>query len=161
MKTVLDASAILSGRLSSLQGMEAYITPEVVQEIRKGRPHDILERLLDSGLIIASAPDRGPALDAARSTGDLPHLSDADISVIALAREISAVVITDDFRVQNVLNSLNLRFEPAGEIGDRSIKERWTWTFRCTGCKRYYEDARHDCPVCGSPLKSVRSRGSG
>jgi UPF0271 protein len=156
---ILDASSILSGRLTSIAGLEAYITPEVVSEIGRGRPSVLLQNLFSAGLTLRSALGLDEAKRIAERTGDLPHLSGPDLSVIALAIELCGTVITDDFRVQNVLKAAGLPFQPAGEIGDRTIGSVWNWRYRCKGCRRYYEEDRPDCPVCGSALVSVRSRG--
>jgi UPF0271 protein len=159
MKVVLDASALLSGRLSSLSGLEAYVTPEVVAEVSKGRPRQLLEGLLSAGLTVMSPSSTGRARELAEVTGDLPHLSEADLSVIALALELDASAVTDDFRVQNVLGAAGASFQNAGEIGGRTIGRVWRWSFRCRGCGRRFDEELPDCPVCGSPLKKVRSGG--
>jgi UPF0271 protein len=156
---VLDAASILSGRLNSIANVEAYITPEVVSELGKGRPSVQLENLLSAGLMVRSPSDMDEAKRLATSTGDMPHLSISDLSVIALAIELKGTVITDDFRVQNVLKAAGLPFLPAGEIGERTIGSVWKWIYRCRGCGRYFEHGGPDCPICGSALRPVRSRG--
>lgn len=156
---VLDASSILSGGLTDLTGLEAFITPEVVEEVSKGRPKALLDNLISAGLTVRGARNTDDAAAAAASTGDLDHLSFADLSVIALAMEIGGIVITDDFRVQNVLHAAGLAYRHAGEIGDRTISSAWRWRYRCKGCGRYYEKGSDDCPICGSELRSVRSKG--
>ncbi len=162
MKIILDASAFLSGRITSLPGSpgDVFVTPEVVREIEHGRPKRTIDNLLISGLLLRSPVDLQEAKKAAIRTGDNELLSSADLSVIALAMEIKgSVVMTDDFRVQNVLLSLDLEFIPAGEIGDRTIKEIWEWTYRCRGCKKNFQDPpESDCPICGSEIRKARKR---
>ena len=162
MDLILDASAILSGRLSSIPvGFgSVYITSLVAGEINKGRPYRILEHLLEIGLKVRDPGDIGPAINASSKTGDLDRLSNADISLIALAIELDdATVMTDDFRVQNVLSSVDIQFLPAGEIGDRKVREIWEWTFRCRGCGRYFdEDPGPNCHICGSMIGKTRKR---
>ncbi|MCK5773729.1 MAG: hypothetical protein KAH57_08065 [Thermoplasmata archaeon] len=163
MDLILDASALLSGKFTSMPpgNQRVLITSLVRDEIGKGAPKKLLERLIDAGLKVLDPVDLKPAEDAATSTGDLPSLSKPDISVIALAIETDdPMVLTDDFRVQNVLKKLKIPFEPAGEIGDRAIKEVWTWSFRCRGCGRYFDDGDKlpDCPICGSELKRSRKK---
>lgn len=163
MDLILDASALLSGKFTSMPPGDhrVLITSLVRDEIGKGEPRRQLERLLDAGLRIKDPIDLDQARDAARGTGDLPSLSNPDISVIALAIETDdPMVLTDDFRVQNVLKKLKIPFEPAGEIGQRKIEEVWTWSFRCKGCGRYFDDGDNlpDCPICGSELKRSRKK---
>jgi endoribonuclease Nob1 len=160
---VLDASAFLSGRITSMpSGHDMICTTSAVRnEVQKGSPGRILENLLSAGLRIKDPISTEDAVRAAKRTGDLDKLSDADISIIALAGELNDVlVLTDDFRIQNVLKSLYIRFEPAGELGSRTIKEIWTWTYRCSGCGRYFDSAQKndDCPICGSSVKKKRKR---
>ena len=115
-----------------------FITTLVRSEVTRGAPARLLESLLDSGLTVRDPLSSDKAEEAASATGDREHLSPADISVIALAMELEdASVVTDDFRVQNVLSSVGIPFEPAGEIGERRILTTWEWTYRCRGCGRY------------------------
>lgn len=161
MKLVLDTSAFLSGRLNNLNGIEAYTTPDICDEVALGRPSVAIQRALDAGLVVRSPLTLEKAKDAARSTGDLDRLSRADLSVIALGMELAANVVTDDFRVQNVLRSVDIGIIPAGEIGQRTISDIWTWRYRCRGCGRFYDRDLPDCPVCGSALRAVRSKERG
>jgi len=162
MFLILDTSAILSGRFNSIPpGFESVIiTDEVKNEIGKGAPARTLENLLEMGLEVRSPPDIETAKEKASLTGDLELLSPADLSIIALAMELRDVsVVTDDFRIQNVLSSVEIEFIPAGEIGERTIREMWKWTWRCRGCGRYFEnDVGPECPVCGSPVRKTRKR---
>ncbi|MFW3145621.1 MAG: NOB1 family endonuclease [Thermoplasmatota archaeon] len=163
MFLVLDASALLSGSFNSIpSGFEAvFITSRVKDEVSKGSPARKLDQLISAGLSIRDPRDTSGAEKASSGTGDLGSLSDADLSVIALAMELgNAVVMTDDFMVQNVLKSLGIRFESAGELGARKISEVWKWTFRCLGCGRFFEEAQKEeiCPICGSNVKKKRKR---
>ncbi len=136
------------------------ITDEVRTEVSKGRPERTLVSFLDAGLKVLSPVTKDRAMDAARTTGDLPKLSEADLSVIALALERQTViVVTDDFAVQNVLSFLHIRFTGGGELGDRTIRETRILKPRCRGCGRFYTDmAMKECPICGSEVRPVRSR---
>jgi len=162
MDLILDSSALLSGKFTSLpRGFDSVlITDEVRKEVSKGRPEKLLSSLLDAGLKVLGPVDKDKATDAARKTGDLPKLSEADLSVIALALERQTViVVTDDFAVQNVLSFLHIRFTGGGELGDRTIRETRILKPRCRGCGRFYTDmAMKECPICGSEVRPVRSR---
>jgi len=159
MYLILDSSSILSGRLNSIPGSfeGVYMTSLVKEEIEKGDPKRTLDSLLEMGLEVRDPVSVEDAKRAAEGTGDLTSLSKADISIIALALEVKPCrVSTDDFRVQNVLLSLGIPYDPAGEIGQRTIGEKWSWTWRCKGCGRYFQEENQDCPICGSPIRKVR-----
>ncbi|MGA1821901.1 MAG: NOB1 family endonuclease [Thermoplasmatota archaeon] len=160
MHLILDTSAILSGRMNNLPSGFDYvlITSAVIDEIGKGAPARILENLFSIGLRIMDPDDLEKAREMAAETGDIHGLSDTDLTIIALAVQLKDVaVMTDDFRIQNVLKKNGIHFIPSGEIGERSISSIWKWSRRCTGCGRYHDDADlKDCPVCGSPLKTKR-----
>ena len=160
---VLDASAFLSGRITSIPSGYGQVctTSKVRDEVQKGSPGRIIENLLVAGLRIIDPISTEDAVKAAKNTGDLEKLSDGDISIIALAKESEdTLVLTDDFRVQNVLKSIGIKFEPAGELGQRTIKEVWTWIYRCCGCGRFFDDAqkKDECPICGSSVKKKKKR---
>jgi len=160
MTLVLDSAAFLSGRLTKLPHGRVVTTPEIVGEVRKGNPSRLLDNLIAAGLEVIAPIDGTAALEAANRTNDIAALSKADLSVIALSLEVeSPMVVTDDFRVQNVLMTLGVPFQDAGEIGDRRVREIRTYTFRCKGCGRFYDREMLDCPICGSVVRRVMSRG--
>lgn len=158
MTLILDTSAFLSGLYSSMStgNDDVFITSWVKEEVAKGVPHRALENLMAAGLKIRDPITLDAAKEEAKITGDLEELSETDLSIIALALEIGGVkVVTDDFRIQNVLKNLDIQFLPAGEIGDRTIKDIWSWTFRCRGCGRYFDERQKgdECPICGSNVR--------
>jgi UPF0271 protein len=165
MCIILDASAFLSGKFTSLPSnhQNCFTTDLVYEEISKGAPGRLIDNLISAGLVIRNPGDTTMVRNVADRTGDLDLLSDADISILALAIEIERCrVITDDFRIQNVLKSLDIEFIPAGEIGTRTIERTFIWTFRCRGCGRFFdEDPGIDCPICGSGIRKVRKMVSG
>jgi len=162
MHLILDTSAILSGRMNNLpSGFDSVlITSAVKDEIGKGNPARILENLLSAGLIVRDPDNLDEASTRAGETGDIHELSQTDLTIIALAIQIKDVtVMTDDFRIQNVLKKIGIRFTSSGEVGDRSISDVWKWTRRCAGCGRYFDDPNlKDCPICGSDLKTKRKK---
>jgi UPF0271 protein len=163
MDLILDTSAFLSGRFSSLPaGYDGiFITSGVKDEVSKGAPSSMLKNLLEAGLEVRDPVSLETAKRKAGATGDLEKLSETDLSIIALALELEdAKVVSDDFRIQNVLKSVNKPFESAGEIGDQTIREVWTWTFRCRGCGRYFEEQqkKDECPICGSNVRKYRRK---
>ncbi len=157
MIRVLDTGFFLAGLDPlSLDG-QAMTTPEVRDEVVKGFPGRKMDYYLDGGLILASASEESleKVRLAASGTGDSGRLSETDISVIALALERDAVLLTDDYSIQNICTVLDI---PYTGLKERGIKEVWEWKYRCTGCKRVYDGPLQECPVCGSSVKPFRSR---
>jgi endoribonuclease Nob1 len=147
MNYVLDASFFFSEL--SLAG-DLFVPPSVVEELADLRSKLRLEALLAGGLSVRS-PSReslARAGEAAGETGDAPRLSVADTDLLALALDLGATVVSDDFAARNVALALGL--------GVRGILQREArprrWRFRCPGCNRRYA-AAGTCPDCGSPLK--------
>ena len=147
MRYAVDASFFFSE--ATLEG-EIYTPPSVVEEIADVRSRCRLEALLVSGLsVVSPSTESGTkVMAAAGETGDITRLSRADTDLLALSLDLVAVVVTDDYAIQNVAQRLGLGVEG---ILQRKARPR-RWKFRCTGCGRRYS-AAGTCPVCGSPLK--------
>ncbi|TAJ45774.1 NOB1 family endonuclease [Methanofollis fontis] len=150
MKAVLDATAFFVER--PLKG-DLFTTPEVVSELVDLRAKCRFEALLATGLIVSEpSPEAlSEARVAADESGDIGVLSETDLSVIALAHEIGAVIYTDDFALQNAALRLGIRIEPIQQRRARKVR----WKFRCTGCGRYL-DHDGECPVCGAAVRRTR-----
>ena len=154
MAYVLDATAIRSGM--TFAGDQWFTTQCVANEIRLGRQGRGMDLLADLAITV-----QGPSpesLDrirmAAESTGDIAKLSETDIEVLALALEKDAILISDDYSVQNVAALLKIQFQT--DLG--GIREIIHWTFRCRGCGRYFDEQHPDCPVCGSEIRQVKKK---
>ncbi len=122
----------------------------------RGFPGRKMEYSLDSGAVAVADPPEEyveKVREKAADTGDIGRLSGADISVLALALYIGAVIISDDYSIQNLSSHMGIECRPLSQKG---IKEEWTWVYRCTGCKRTFSEPHEACPVCGAPLKPVR-----
>ena len=52
------------------------------------------------------------------------QLSDADISIVALAKECNATLVTDDFAVCNLAKTLSIDLL---NLGTKGIRERRKW----------------------------------
>ena len=86
---------------------------------------------------------------AASGTGDDGVLSATDRRLVATALELDAVLVTDDYAVQNVAARLDVETEVIAREG---ITESRDWRFQCVGCGREFDDDEGRCPVCGSEL---------
>ncbi|MDD1661849.1 MAG: nucleotide-binding protein [Methanomicrobiales archaeon] len=146
MRYAVDASFFFSEAI--LQG-ELVTPPSVIEEISDVRSRCRLEALLATGLSVVppSEESRRRTTTAAGETGDITRLSPADTDLLALSLDLGAVVVTDDYAVQNVAQRLGLGIEG---ILQRKARPR-RWKFRCPACNRRYSSPG-TCPVCGSPL---------
>jgi len=92
--------------------------------------------------------------EAARLTGDLENLSEADMEVLSLALSMKdAVLFTDDYSMQNVAIHIGIAYRGILQEG---IKEKFYWRYRCTGCGKFVKSGTKVCPVCGGGIKRVR-----
>jgi UPF0271 protein len=93
-------------------------------------------------------------------TGDKDRLSIADKEILALALDINgdankeAVIVTDDYSIQNVAHALNIKFENISQPG---ITKKFKWTYRCSGCGKKFEENIKTCPICGASTKNIIS----
>lgn len=154
MKLVLDTSALFS--MQDLPpDAEVHTTPSVIAELEKYG--DKRTGYWEHALRI-SHPGAGSlklVKDAAEKTGDLSRLSQTDIEVLALVKEIGATLLTDDYSIQNLAKYMDIEYKA---VGLKGIKKLVKWKLRCTGCGRIWDKEYPECPVCGSPLRTSRSR---
>ena len=82
------------------------------------------------------------------------------MDILALASDINAendkeaVILTDDYSIQNVAYTLNIKFE---SISQKGIAKRFIWSRRCLGCGKNFKENLKTCPICGSATKSIVS----
>ena len=150
--SVLDASAFYAG--VPFASPETYrTTPAVLAEVShiKGR-FGAIEGLIEAGRLVvaeASAGGVARARRAAAESGDLGSLSAQDVSVLALAAELGADIITDDYAVSNAAALLGVRARPVMTAG---IRRSGRWVPWCAGCGRAAPAGESACPVCGGRL---------
>ncbi|MBP50750.1 MAG: hypothetical protein QGI73_05570 [Candidatus Thalassarchaeaceae archaeon] len=159
---VLDTSALIEWPVSEISG--SFIVPSQYSELERISPERL--EMIESIGVIQAVPG-GESMEEARKaavgTGDMSGLSSVDMSLIALALEKSAVLVTDDYRMQNVASHIGIEWRSIRESG---ISEGWIWELRCVGCKSTQPSPelpnKHrakfgDCPDCGSELKLRRA----
>jgi len=153
MRRVLDASALLSG--ASFDG-ELYTTPEAVGEVRRLGSTPQLDAVLATKVrVLTPAKESLESVDEeARRTGDIARLSPTDRGLLALARDLGATILTDDYSIQNVAAGIGISYTP---VLERGIREVVTWRYRCTGCGRFFNESVKECPVCGSRVRTTRA----
>jgi UPF0271 protein len=88
----------------------------------------------------------------AKKTGDLEKLSRADIQVLALAKELKANIVSDDYNIQNVAKKLGIEFTP---VFSKGIKKIFYWKKFCPNCKKYFNSDLKECVICGARLKRL------
>lgn len=123
MPTVLDASAFINSSLFDIR--ETYYTiRDVLEELKDLRSKSLAESALYSGKLIVREPDEisvKRVVDKAKEVGSYGHLSETDIRVLALAIDLKADIMTDDFTIQNLAKHLNVEFMGVmrGEIKEK------------------------------------------
>ena len=149
MKVVLDTSALIY--LTDFCMFDEISTvQEVIDEV-KDKATTIKLSSIDIKVL---EPDRRVIEDvknAAKATGDIDKLSKTDLKIIALAKQQSATIASDDYNVQNVAEKMHV---PYISIFSKRITKLVAWRKYCSSCKKYF-DGGTVCKVCGSKLKRM------
>jgi UPF0271 protein len=147
---VLDATFFFTPIKLEGEYEKMYTTPHVVEELRDLRGKARYDTLLEGGLIVLEPGEDFllKVIAAAQKTHNNRVLSNTDISVIALALELSATIATDDFAIQHTARNLHIRVKP---LMQRRAKKR-DWILCCIGCGVEYETGE-ECLICGAPLQ--------
>ncbi len=149
---VLDTSLLLGGK-DPPPGRWST-TPEAASEVSSGgRDARRFEDWRSTGLTICSADQSSVTVveEAAMQAGTLGRLSAADLSLLALAHHLGAILVTDDYTMQDVATRLDVRFVGVNQEGISGTK---TFKPRCKGCGRWYDvmPKRDECGICGSAV---------
>jgi len=148
---VIDAAIFIQG-----MDVEGFTTPKVVEEVKDPESRLFLEGLINAGKVKVLVPSKESVeavKEAARRTGELEELSKADIEVLALAYELKATLLTDDYNLQNIARTLGIPFKTL----KRGIKRVIRWNYVCIGCGKRFSEMPPDgiCPDCGSPVRLI------
>lgn len=152
---VLDTSSIVAGILSSGPGGNLYVTPLVIAEVNKTLGY---ESLIDIRNLLVREPllqNVEYILKRIKELGEAANISAADLSVLALAYELSQTeeveILTDDYSIQNIATNLGIRCRG---LGVKEIKSLIVWKYYCKGCGREYKAVPKDriCILCGSDI---------
>jgi UPF0271 protein len=158
---VLDSTAFYAG--IPYQGSGRYFTTYLVLE--EVKHHNVGSSFLHSRVHVTE-----PSLDSvnrvkttAMKTGDIGALSQTDMSLLALALDLSQTeggvsLVSDDFAVRNVANVLSI------PLAQTSIKggawKNIAWKIYCRGCGKEYTNPKLTvCPICGTELARKPSSG--
>jgi UPF0271 protein len=151
---VLDSTAFYAG--IPYQGNGRYFTTYLVLE--EVRHHNVGSSLIHSRVQVTepSPESVNKVRTTASKTGDLGALSQTDISLLALALDLTTAeggvsLVSDDFAVRNVAEVLSI------PLAQTSLKGgEWkniTWKIYCRGCGKEYTNPKLTvCTVCGTQL---------
>jgi UPF0271 protein len=153
MKWVLDTSALFA--LQEIPEGDSYIPPGVLRELREHGDNRVAYLPEVISVTEPSRESLNKVDKAAIETGDDARISPVDRDVLALAMDMGATLVTDDYSLQNLASHVGIAFAPVGKGG---ITRKLRWKYKCTGCGRIWSENHPDCPVCGSHLRSFRSR---
>ncbi len=154
---ILDAAALFASYQSLLPpGARAVTTWDVVNEVRDAESRNSLELSLSAGKLTVVEVDSSlidEGVRVADGLGEVGKLSRADLSLVALMVKYSrsgcdAVVVTDDYSLQNIAAYLNLRvLGVKRKVIERVVK--YVWVCESCGFKVSSGDC---CPVCGGRI---------
>lgn len=150
---MLDSSALLVGRYPELGAM--MTTPGVIQELERRGMSPELRSFIDVKVTVVSPSKEAIQRVVAESSrsGDRERLSDADVGLLALALEQDALILSDDYSIQNLAHVLGLQYRG---VMFTEITKKVSWRYRCEGCGRRTEEFSENCPVCGSKMRTYR-----
>jgi UPF0271 protein len=160
---IIDTSAILSGKPINIDTSQITTTLGVSKELKPGgRDYRTFQFLKEKGLTIGSPSKESMVLvnNASVETGDKDRLSNADKEILALALDINknndkeAIVLTDDYSIQNLATFLNIKYENISQSG---ITKKFKWIYQCRGCGKKFKENIKTCPICGAGIKNIIS----
>lgn len=153
-KYALDAGAFYTGVVFLSSARRYYTTHAVLDEVKHiKRSHGAIEALLESNTLHTVNSDRKnieKVVAAARRTGDYQKLSEADISIIALALQLKIVLVTNDYAVANVATTLKI---PVKSVASKGITHTRRWIAYCSACSRAFGPNAKECRLCGNRLR--------
>lgn len=151
---VLDSTAFYAG--IPYQGSGRYYTTYLVLE--EVKHHSVGSSFIHSRVHVTEpSPDSiNRVKGTATKTGDIGALSQTDMSLLALALDLSQTeggvsLVSDDFAVRNVAEVLSIPLAQTSMKGGEW--KNVAWKIYCRGCGREYTNPRLTvCPVCGTQL---------
>ncbi len=152
---IADSAVFIMGNCS-VDSSLLITVPSVVDEL-KSRDSVLRFDLAKEGGLRVEWPEPEMVKEVrkkAEQTRDSEELSKTDLEILAKALEHRdrAILLTDDYAVQNVAVQLGIQVKP---IAQKKIRDIIIWQKRCTGCGKTFEKG-DECPICGSPMKKKR-----
>ena len=116
-------------------------TPDVINEVSNERTRSLIE--VSNLNVLQGTPEAFKKVkDAARNTGD-NTMSKSDLSVSCImsvdieADGNEAILLSDDFAVENVASRLGIKARPLMTNGIKTAAE---WVFFCPACGKRYRN---------------------
>lgn len=154
---VLDTSAIYNGT-DYPAGTVLYATPQIVTEVRKVYRTERAEFFIISRLtvLMPSSESMKAVRTKAEENGDIARLSEADLEILSLAYELHAVIVTEDYSIQNTASALGVEYR---SLYIPRINNYVQWEIVCKGCGSTLQ-TRNDkeCRICGGKLITKRKK---
>lgn len=148
---VLDTAALLAWPVQMLvNGLSA--TSQLAEVERLSPARHLLIEAQGPNFVDPEPSAVKMARDASQQTGDLTGLSSVDIDVLALALSTGHTLVTDDYRMQNVCESLDHPWRGVIQSGVTEVRNH---ELICTACGANFLQG-DTCPDCGSRLKLKR-----
>ncbi|WNY28105.1 hypothetical protein MmiEs2_02870 [Methanimicrococcus stummii] len=155
-KYIADSAVFIMGNCP-ITAADMVTIPHVEDEMKSEDAALRYDLSIAEGLRVEAVEDEflESIKEQAAQTRDIEKLSGTDLGILAKALEYheklgdDAVLITDDFAVQNIAARLGIAVMP---VAQRVIKDQIIWQKQCIGCFRHFKDG-DECPVCGSPLR--------
>ena len=113
MRCVLDAAAFINEQQFQEWG-DCYTTSDVLAELKDFKSKEIAQAAMASHKLRVSSPSTASinkVYEVEKEVGCNPKLSETDRGLIALAMDIDAKLVTDDYRMQNVAAHLDIEYE--------------------------------------------------
>lgn len=154
MKYILDTSAIIDGFIPE----NSFTTEKVLLEVRDSESEFHLLSSISSGKLKVFQTREEYLREVERAlkeSGD--NLSETDIEVVALALQLSGVVVSSDYGIQNTCSILGIEYLSVSQEGIKITKR---WRYLCRGCGREYSRFEKRCKDCGCEVKKVEVEGS-
>lgn len=151
MTTVLDAGVFIHGYGRELEFDEPVTTPAVIEELDSTQAQTVRQ------LIGPEVREPDPSIQQEiqqRADEDEIHVSSTDTGVIALAQQLGAVLVTDDYSLQDLAQRMDVAVRGFGEEG---ITEPREYERYCPACGNVTDEDQ--CPRCGTGT-TTRQRSS-
>ena len=147
MKFVHDTGSLLASMPSYIIG-ENYTVKECIEEVKDRESRRSLQIYLEKLRVLEPSEESVKRVrEAAKELGE--RLSEADVKVVALALDLKATVLSDDYGVLNVAKRLGLKAKP---VRTKGIKDNVKWVNHCPFCKVEYPPEVEVCPRCGAKV---------
>ena len=131
----------------------------VIDEVAHGElATTIISSLIDTGRVLVLEPSIQSVREAkhlADRTGDSHHISETDLSVVALGLDLKGqssdvTIVSDDYAVANLASVLKIRVAP---VMSKGIDKVVHWVVYCRGCGKVFHDTNIvECDICGTKL---------